>query len=263
MKKILSFLLTSVFFLIVYAHPSQALLTGFVSGCMSAPGWTGSGHSVDLSIAQGGLSHPATNTDTWVFVCVTRGTDTYCSTAGDGSADKLLFGMDNTNPDSHYQKLKGMVNGGYIGGVMNGAAFDNQNPPRKTNNDASNPQFDGVVTWGDAYYPMVVHQWSWVQQAAPTDGTGAVGDQAAQHQATLIFQHLSEDTKNCVPIGWDPRGVVFDVNTLYPVKGLQIELYKKNDTTGIYDFVPNRLGLANPTSTSNANGQYSFFVDAG
>jgi hypothetical protein len=215
-------------------------------------GWTPS-HTATLSIKPG-ASVPAISTETWIFVCITSGQDSLCTTGGDGKMDIDLFGN-----DGQYQMLKKKAadGGGNVGGVQTG------HNPSRTNDDSANPQFVETIVWGDAYVPGVVHQWSWVQRAAPIDGTGESGNDKALKQASLIFERLSTDTKKCVPIGWDPRGVVFDTKTLYPVKNVSVELYKKNEGTNVFEFVPNRLGLTNPNATSGVNGQYSFFVDPG
>ena len=268
----LSFLFVVIFVGFSWVIPSYAALSdGYISGCLEAPGWTPS-HVATLNIKKGEKNVPAINAPTWVFVCVTSGVNTYCSTGGDGSADELLFGT-----REHFEKMKGMIgpdaegNIGYVGGVVIGPEnWSTQIPPGKTNSNGADPQFAEVTTWGDAYYPGVAHQWSWVQEAVPIqEGGGAAGTEGALQQATSPFDKLVTSTFNdCEKISWDPRGVVFDVNTLLPVKGLAVELYKRN-AQDIYDLVPNGLFLINPSSTSHPgpppaeNGQYSFFVDTG
>lgn len=275
MKKIFTFLFVSIFVGLSCVTSSYAALSdGYISDCLNAPGWTPS-HAANLTIKtkeQGAKNIPAVNTDTWVFVCITAGENTYCSAAGDGSADELLFGS-----KEHYNKMLDMIgedgkgNVGYVGGVVEGTGYSNQSPPPQTDNNAGNPQFTSDVTWGDAYYPGVIHQWSWVQVAAPivVDGEGAgAGTGGALQQGTTPFdkEQLILDTKECDKIGWDPRGVVFDVNTLLPVKDVSVELSKLNPVNDAYEIVPNGLFLINPSSTSHPgkeNGQYSFFVGTG
>ena len=276
MRKILTLLFVSIFVGLSCVTSSYAALSdGYISDCLNAPGWTPS-HAANLTIKtkeQGAKNIPAVNTDTWVFVCITAGEDTHCSAGGDGSTDELLFGS-----KEHYNKMLDMIgedgkgNVGYVGGVVEGTGYSNQSPPPQTDNNAGNPQFTSDVTWGDAYYPGVTHQWSWVQVAAPIveDGEGAgAGAGGALQQGTTPFdqEQLILDTKECAIIGWDPRGVVFDVNTLLPVKGISVELSKLNPVNDIYEIVPNDgLFLINPSSTSHPgkeNGQYSFFVDTG
>ncbi len=262
MKKISSLLLLFVFIGFLQVKPASAALSpGYVSGCLEAPGWTPS-HLATLNIKQGDKVVPQPNKDTWVFVCITSGENTYCTAGGNGSADETLF-----ESKEHYNKLLTIKGeGGYIGGVVEGGGYSNQNPPKKTNNDGTNPQFAGEVTWGDAYYPGVVHQWSWVQavDAVPA-GTGA-GEVGALQQGTTPFDKLVKATKDCAKISWDPRGVVFDVNTFFPVKGKGVELYKRDTADDLYKLVPNGLFLTNPASTNHPgkeNGQYSFFVETG
>jgi len=275
MRKIFSILFILIVVGFLYVVPSYAALSeGYISGCLEAPEWTPS-HAANLTIKtkeQGAKNIPAVNTDTWVFVCITAGEDTHCSAGGDGSTDELLFGS-----KEHYNKMLDMIgedgkgNVGYVGGVVEGTGYSNQSPPPQTDNNAGNPQFTSDVTWGDAYYPGVTHQWSWVQVAAPIveDGEGAgAGAGGALQQGTTPFdqEQLILDTKECAIIGWDPRGVVFDVNTLLPVKGISVELSKLNPVNDTYEIVPNGLFLINPSSTSHPgkeNGQYSFFVDTG
>jgi len=226
-------------------QPSHALINGFISGCMNAE-VVDDGHTASLTIKQGGVSTPVANKKTWTFVCITSGANSYCTTGGTGQMDQELFG----NLDQ-YNILKGMAQD--IGGVTTG-----KNPT--TTDDSA--KLSETIKWYDVYLPAVIHQWSWVQEVEPTGGAGTAGAVGAQQQANLAFDKLSEDTKRCVPIGWDPRGYVFDVNTFFPVKNVQVELYKKN-TAGTFDFVPNALGLSNPTTTNSNNGQFSFFVDNG
>jgi len=271
MRKIFSILFILIVVGFLYVVPSYAALSeGYISGCLEAPEWTPS-HAATLTMKEGGKNIPAVNTDTWVFVCITAGENTYCTTGGDGSADETLFGG-----KEHYDILSDIVGSdgkghdGYVGGVVEGSGYSNQLPPKKTKSD--DPfQFNEEVTWGDAYYPGVLHQWSWVQVAAPIveDGEGAgAGAGGALQQGTTPFdkEQLKLDTKKCAIIGWDPRGVVFDVNTLLPVKGISVELSKLNPVNDTYEIVPNGLFLINPSSTSHPgkeNGQYSFFVDTG
>jgi len=245
-------IITSIFFALilfsfVYVHPSFALLAGFNSGCLEDPNWTPS-HVATLTIKKG-AAVPTIDTKTWIFVCITKGTQTYCTTGGTGDGDTELFGS-----MEHFNTLKGIATD--LGGVKTGSN------PSMTNGDATNPQFNETIRWGDAYPTGVIHQWSWVQAAVPAGGAGAGGEMGAQQQADLIFERISDDTKKCAKISWDPRGVVFDINTMYPVKGAIVELYKKN-ITSTYDFVPNQLGIVNPYTTNITNGQYSFFVDEG
>ncbi len=263
MKKIFSFLSVLVVTSFLFAGSVNATLApGYISGCLSAPGWTPS-HAAVLTIKQGDKLKAAPNKETWVFVCITRGTEpTYCTAGGTGEADNSLFkSMDN------YNKLKSMVGtGGYVGGVIEGAGYSTQMTPKKTNNDEANAQFVGEVQWGDAYYPGVVHQWSWVQVAPPVENAGAGGAAGALQQGTTPFDQLAKATKDCAKIAWDPRGVVFDTNTFLPVKGVGLKLLKRNDVINTYEVVPSGLFVINPASTNHPggeNGQYSFFVDSG
>jgi hypothetical protein len=168
MRSIIQYIFVFIVLSFLFAIPSNALLDGFISGCLNDAGWTPS-HTATLSIEQGGVSVPTIDTETWIFVCITRGTDSYCTTGGNGSLDTNLFGS-----DGHYRTLTTMTGlDGYVGGVQTGSN------PTRTNNDATNPQFVETIVWGDAYVPGVVHQWSWVQRSLANSGAGVQGNESA------------------------------------------------------------------------------------
>ena len=275
MRKLFSFLFIFVIIHFLLAPSSYAIVPpkGYVSDCLVANTKGQDGHSAILTIDNNREVKAASGKKTWIFVCITTKDDSnaICSTAGDGVWDKTIFPQELEN--ASYKKLQGLTgkNGnvnGYVGGVKDGnGGFSAQDSPKTlmTVGSVGAVQFNKEIAWGDAYYyknttESVTHQWLWTQEAPPVVGAGtAAGTAGAQQQGTFDMGALSKLAKACIPIAWDPKGVVFDVNTFLPVKGMQVQLLKSTNSTaagppagppaGPFEVVFGRLGVINPNTT--------------
>ena len=257
---------TYFFLLQPKTYPIYGALDGFNSGCLEVKDgravgdddkW---GHTAELVFpnkgqraAAGSLLVPQPGKKTWIFVCITTTEDIKC-TSGNPEIDKEVFDKTDDydsimgNPDYTTKEMVGVVDG--------------KNPTMTTT--SAEPQFsDAPIYWFDKFDPGVMHKWLWLQQAEPpTDAGNGAGDLGAQQQATFEFIKGLAKNKKCTEIGWDPKGYVFDANTLYPVKGVSITISQK-EKDGSYTDVTPRIGLSNPDISQVKSGQYSFYTPPG
>lgn len=128
----------------------------------------------------------------------------------------------------------------------------NTNPIQTDGNGDFTP-----VIWGDATTKGVNRQWLGFFE---TSDSGLGGSpQGALQQGEINFD-FSES--NCVKIGWDPYGRVFDSQTLEPVMGASVKLFKKTDSGSFVpaSFVDAIAGqIINPQITKE-DGGFNFIV---
>lgn len=95
------------------------------------------------------------------------------------------------------------------------------------------------------------------------EGDNISGLQKSQQLGT--FTYGDENNKQvCILIKWDPRGIVFDADTLKPIEGAMVTLYRQNPSQNFVLLKSDEVfgGITNPVIT-NANGAYEFFVPNG
>ena len=262
------FVVCSYFFLLQpKLKPSYGALAGFNSDCLEikdgrAVGnddvW---GHTAELVFQtkeqreKTQSQAPVPGKKTWIFACITTTSGIKCTTGNrelDGSDDVFdkTEDYDNImgNTDYKTKEIKGVIGG---------------KNPTMTTTDAE-PQFSNPpIYWYDKFEPGVMHKWFWLQEAEPpTDAGGGAGSAGALQQSTFEFIKGIAKNKKCTEIGWDPKGYVFDANTLYPVKGVSITISQEGVDGSYTDMTP-RIGLSNPDISQEKSGQYSFYTPPG
>lgn len=191
--------------------------------------------------------------------------------------NKLLFGITARITDDETGKSYNPIQ-------TQGSMKSGKNPT-KTSSDGLSFLDDPIII---AQYTEhgIFHRFYWVQpledgpivpaltlpddQIITDDG---VGNDGGLKIAQIPFDNAETSTptsipttggtgKNCANIKWDPRGYIFDVETLNPVKSVTVTLFEKNKD-GTYTQVANGIGLINPYTTSADSGQFNFFVNPG
>lgn len=171
-------------------------------------------------------------------------------TTGQPDVDTTTIGSGN------YEFLKAMgyeYNGIY---KSDGTTHADNPVPKGLNNNGDIGQYE----WESSTPNQVNHMFfamNWFDPNGPQ-----AGNDFTQKQGTLQFD---EQSKKCIMIRWDPRGVVFDSKSLKPVAGAEVTLLKK---LGNGQFVPVTSddvlggGLENPFITKD-DGAFVFYVPDG
>lgn len=196
------------------------------------------------------------NTPTYVLECVAESAEqnNYQCTTGNQELDgKLLL------KGSHLQELQSKYGYAFVSYTdMSGNIID-QSALERVPKTTQEGKF-GPYEW-ESY--TSINAWRLVMSMQYANGAGdSSGNMGALQQAatTFIFDKASKD---CVIIQWDPRGVVYDVDTGKPLEGVQVTLYKKNPS-GNFEMVKDSQWsmIANPVLSSK-KGRYQFLVPAG
>jgi len=258
MKRIYVTLLTVLLLIFFGANDANAAFKGFIADCLGA---TIDYHTATLTIKSDGKIKPVGDKDTYIFVCITGGglNGTKCTT-GNAATDTKVFGK-----TADLEALQAITksppcSGGGEDCTVGGVQSPGSNP---TKTNIGGTAFVTAIKWKDVYNPTVLHQFSWLQEAAIIDpGDTDITGLGSQQQGTFDFTKLTGDTSKCAKIGWDPRGYVFDAATLNPIKNISIML-SKGPAGGVFTDIPSGLGITNPDITESSNGQYSFYVEPG
>jgi len=262
MKKTLISLFIFLSLLFVPLFPTHAqLLKGFSSDCLGA---RATGDKAEVYILSGRSVIPRASTKTYVFMCIDlkNGGALGCST-GNKQLDSIL-GIALREP---------------------AVTLSSGHNPTYTTSDSKSFVFDGAedkITLGAWTEHLVYHRFYWVQaegdasieQVFPTgpEMTNEVGSDNGLKIAQLIFEKTGTDLlptgipnegTKCANIGWDPRGFVFDANTLHPVKDISVLLTQKQKDGTFLPVDSNGLGVTNPYITSEETGHFNFYVSPG
>ena len=95
------------------------------------------------------------------------------------------------------------------------------------------------------------------------EGDNISGLQKSQQLGTFTYGDENNE-QVCIFIKWDPRGIVFDADSLKPIEGVKVSLYRQNPSHNFILLGSDDVfgGITNPTFT-DAKGQYGFFVPNG
>jgi len=188
---------------------------------------------------------PLANKETYIFECLQLTSGNIC-TSGDSAIDQQILINDyKTYLENNY----GYLFSGFY--QADGTSTATLPISSDVNGDIGTFEWESATTDNIGRIFFAVNQVS---------GGGQSGNEGGQQQASIIY---SSENKSCTVIRWDPYGQVFDIDTLKPVAGINVVLYKKNGTE--FKIVkPGEVlgGIINPFK-SNKNGQYNFFITSG
>lgn len=279
MKRIrftIALVITTSFFCMTAPH-TQALLKGFNTNCLDAK-MAGADRAQVLVIPG---KAPAPSKKTYLYSC--SGANNICGAPSTDGTDinKLLFGIvqrvvidDETGKSIMPIQTRSSIASG-------------KNPTLTTANGLA--FVDDPIVFAEYTKHGIFHRFYWVQSATD-DGntltepvstlsedysvTEEAGSDGGLKLAQIPFSNPNDPEpttaptkvgatgKNCANIKWDPRGYVFDAETLNPVQNITITLFEKNKD-GSYTQVPSGIGILNPYTTATDSGQFNFFVSPG
>lgn len=274
-----AFLSTFLFVLFLYSSitPAYALLPGFTSSCLDAK--MGGADAAQMLIIDAPGKKPQGDKTTYIYMC--SGGRNICGAPSTDGTDinKLLFGITARITDEETGKSYNPIQ-------TQGSMKSGKNPTR-TSADGLSFVDDPIII---AQYTKhgIYHRFYWVQPLvddggavvpAPTlpddqiitdDGVGSDGGLKiaqipfvdTETPAPTSIPTTVKTGRNCANIKWDPRGYIFDAETLNPVKNITVTLFEKNKD-GTYTQVMGGIGLINPYTTSAESGQFNFFVNPG
>lgn len=200
----------------------------------------GNGHKARLS-AKPGFA-PLVGTPTYVVVCIGTDNGQVCTT-GNSETDLKVYNNDNfiQLKNSYNFKFEGLFKGDGV-------------------TAAANPsEWAGPYEWGDSFPQGHMHTWFALNYWDPT--ATVVGEEGGQQQGSFDFETAEKD---CIKIGWDPYGRIFDAGTLEPITGASVTLQVKKNDVFVNMTAADLLGgnLINPQVTK-ADGNFSFVVPDG
>jgi hypothetical protein len=200
----------------------------------------GNGHKARLSAKPG--FEPLTGTPTYVVVCIGTETGQVCTT-GKSDSDLKVYNNDNFSQlQSQYGfKYEGLFKG------------DGSTP-------VTNPaEWEGPYEWGDSLPEGHMHTWFALNYWDPLKTV--VGEAGGQQQGSFDFATAEKD---CIKIGWDPYGRIFDAGTLEPITGATVTLQVKKNDVFVNMTAADLLGgnLINPQTTKQ-DGNFAFVVPDG
>ncbi len=198
-------------------------------------------HRVKLSSRADARSLP--DAKTYIIECLSTPTGQTCTT-GNTQADNFVYHRDNTT-SALAQSVKYEFQGFFKSDGKTPAA----NPV-----DSNNSGDIGVYEWRSYTQNQVPRKFLSLNRYIPKV---TANGQGGQQQGTFSFDTTS---KNCVSINWDPYGRVFDSQTLEPVPGAEVTLYKV-ESSGQATIVKDIVGgnVINPQHTPD-NGGFTFVV---
>lgn len=193
------------------------------------------------------------NQPTYVFECLSPDQQSYRCTTGIDKLDQELINKSN---------LPGLVaEYGYeykSFTTQNNESID-QTIPEKVRKTDEGGKF-GTYEWESKTTQNI---WRYIMTVQDLDaGQNEQGSAGALQQGAAIFSS-DNFNKECVIIKWDPRGIIYDADTMNPIAGAKVTLYIKQKD-GSYNMMEDKKWgiLANPITSPN-NGTYQFFVPAG
>ncbi len=210
------------------------------------------GHVARLSAKQG--FEPLTGQPTYVVVCIATEDGQICTT-GNQQSDIAVYcpaGIEKCEGGkTPFERLQTDLKYKFEGLFGSDGTTTVANPA----------EWSGPYEWGDSTPQGHMRTWFalnyWDPQVSATGGEGG------QQQGTFDFETAEKD---CVKIGWDPYGRVFDAGTLEPVPGVSVLLHVKKDDSFIEfdekaaENQPN--SVVNPQNTLE-DGQFSYVVKDG
>lgn len=223
------------------------------ANCATGPGVV-SGHRAQLKTKPGDL--PTKLNATYIFVCISTSQGNVC-TSQNGDLDKRTLGYNGV------QKLKQLAN--Y---EPQGVFRPKQTIPLtlkeieqiRANESGklvlNNESMEGMEM--QDYTPVSLgRKWLALNLAVAKEiPVGKGGEQ----QGTFTFEGA---LSSCVPISWDPYGIIFDSQSLEPVAGVKVSLNKMRSsgqfTLAVGDDIPSIL---NPITTVE-DGAFEFYVPDG
>lgn len=195
------------------------------------------------------------NTPTYVLECVSESAEQkqYQCTTGDMELDNKLL-----TRGSHLKDLQDKYGYAFTSYTDMGGNAINQKDESRVPKTTQEGLF-GPYEW-ESY--TRVNAWRMIMSMQYANGAGDdAGNLGALQQASTTFI-FDKANKDCVIIQWDPRGVVYDVDTGEPISGVVVTLFVKNDKD-VFEKMNDPWGMiANPVSTTK-KGKYQFLVSPG
>ncbi|MCX7880965.1 MAG: hypothetical protein N2482_00410 [Patescibacteria group bacterium] len=191
---------------------------------------------------------PLLNNETYIIVCVGLGAEQICTT-GNKETDIRVYGQDQkdlmNNKNLNYQ-FQGLFSADGTTSLNNPIIF--HQPDFK--------EVGGWLEWQDS--TNVSKERKFFALNYYDKNNLPEGNDKALKQGTINFDIVEKD---CVSVRWDPYGVVFDSQTLEPVLGAEVSLWKKKGNDFILVNKNDILGgnIINPQITLE-DGQFSFVV---
>ncbi len=258
MKK---FLLGLIFFLAFFIHPSLAAADTPVMTqdwhCLQTTRI--GGHTVDLTTKDGDM--PAAGAKTYLFDCIATELGNVCTT-GDSALDQQIIGYDgvaklrqSTATGGGYEQQEFSFNGQPV--PKDKIIANDQGKLTAPMGAGGTNQLVEPIRWTDATPKGIGRRFmalDIVNTISTVPGTGG------QQQGTFTFKGA---TARCIPISWDPYGIIFDSQSLEPIPGVKVSLFYKG-TTGTYNLAAGQQfgSLLNPLYTDEG-GAFSFYVPDG
>jgi hypothetical protein len=225
------------------------------SGCApaTAPGVV-SGHRAQLKTKPEDL--PSKSSSTYIFVCLSTSQGNVC-TSQNGELDKKILGY---NGLQKLQQLTNFEPQGVFRPKQTTPLTQNEISQIKANESGklflNNVSMEGMEM--QDYTPVSLGR-KWLALNLSASKTFPVG-KGGQQQGTFTFEGA---LAACLPISWDPYGIVFDSQSLEPVVGVKVSLNKmRNDgqfTLAVGEDIPSIL---NPITTIE-DGAFEFYVPDG
>ena len=193
------------------------------------------------------------NQPTYVFECLSPDQKSYKCTTGNDSLDQQLINKSNLGELSQTYGYRFVS---YT--TQNNESIDQSNSSalRKTDEEGK----FGPYEWESVTTQNV---WRSIMTVQDLDSVAdSQGSDPTLKQGTATFSSDNYN-KDCVIISWDPRGIIYDVDSMSPIEDVQVTLLVKQ-SDGSYQMMEDKKWgiLANPIS-STKNGTYQFFVPAG
>lgn len=185
------------------------------------------------------------NADTYVIECVSTPQGQVCTT-GNATTDTKIF-----QSSSNLTTLGSAVNYVFQGFFQKDGQTAAVNPAKSTSTGELGP-----YEWQSAS-KFTTRKFLALNYVEPTYQTG-LGN--SQQQGTF---DLNISTNDCLSVRYDPYGIVFDSQTLEPIKGARVQLFEK--TASGYQLAGNSNNTQgiNPTQVTEEDGVYNYVVEPG
>lgn len=228
MKKLISLTLFFIIFFSSFFVNKVFAANVYITGCLRVvetklPGVTIDGKTDHIAKVAG--SGFPVGKDIYIVGCISTNTGIHC-TSGDANIDKRLKEI------------------GFTTNSFSGHEFKAENNPVRSQDGKVEVILRSATPRGEdhSFFGVAEVTREEYQGEARTVQLGTFG--------------FSDDPKKCIGIHWDPKGRVFDSQTLEPLPAIQVTLLDSNKNS------VNLPGVANPVETKE-DGLFNFFVPNG
>jgi len=190
----------------------------------------------------------------YIFECLALA-GAYRCTTGIADLDQRLIGTEYLTTDlaaAGYQ---------FLTFVDSQNQFINQNDPNQVKSSDDNGSL-GPFEW-ESRSTNQVKRVFYAMTLLPGTGDANKTNPGTQQQATFTFSSNEKETV-CVRIQWDPHGMIFDSQTLQPLKDIKITVLKKQSADNFTPLTSREVlgSFVNPQITK-PDGRFSFLVPDG